>query len=65
MPDMGTWEVYKDGLRLPKFVDVAVTIKLLETPGAELQLYDYNGEIAGSAVKDLTRPVNESPITGL
>jgi hypothetical protein len=65
MPDMGTWEVYKDGLRLPKFIDVSATIKLLETPGAELQLYDFNGEIAGSAVKSLTRPVNESPRTGL
>tara|TARA_Y100000389_G_scaffold49635_1_gene45351 strand:- start:4679 stop:6112 length:1434 start_codon:yes stop_codon:yes gene_type:complete len=66
MPDMGTWEVYKDGLRLPKFIDVALTIKLLETPGAELKLYDYNGEIEGETVKDLgNRPVDENPVTSL
>lgn len=65
MPDMGTWEVYKDGLRLPKFIDVALTIKLLETPGAELGLYDYNGEIEGSKASALGRAVSSNPVTGV
>lgn len=47
MPDAGTWEIDTQGILLPKFIDVAITIKLIETPGDEEKLYDYNGEIEG------------------
>lgn len=47
MPDTGTWEIDTEGARLPKFIDVALTIKLVETAGAEDKLYDYEGDVSG------------------
>ena len=41
-PDTGNWEIGLDGGRLPKFIDVAMTIKLVEMPGSELSLYSYS-----------------------
>ena len=43
VPDTGTWEIDTDGLKLPKFIDVSMTIKLVETPGIETELYNYGG----------------------
>lgn len=50
MPDNGTWENDSKKTRLPKFIDVSMTIKLVETPGVEDKLYDFDGTIDG--VKD-------------
>jgi hypothetical protein len=41
MPDGGVWETEIDGSLLPKFIDVALTIKFVEVPGSELSLYSY------------------------
>ena len=41
VPDNGTWSIDGDGLKLPKFIDVALTIKLIETPGSEEKIYDF------------------------
>lgn len=41
IPDNGTWEIDKNGLKLPKFIDVSTTIKLIETPGSEEKIYDF------------------------
>ena len=41
MPDNGVWETEIDGSLLPKFIDVAITIKFVEVPGSELSLYSY------------------------
>ena len=43
VPDNGNWEIDGDGLKLPKFIDVSMTIKLVETPGIETELYNYGG----------------------
>ena len=43
VPDNGNWEIDVDGLKLPKFIDVSMTIKLVETPGIETELYNYGG----------------------
>ena len=43
VPDNGNWEIDTDGLKLPKFIDVSMTIKLVETPGIETELYNYGG----------------------
>ena len=65
MPDMGTWEIDTKGIRLPKFVDVSMTIKLLETPGSEERLYDYRGSVegVGSPEPKGIQPFNATPIT--
>lgn len=47
MPDTGTWEIDTEGAILPKFIDVALTIKLVETPGVEDKLYDFEGDVDG------------------
>jgi len=57
MPDNGTWENDIDGLRLPKFIDVSMTIKLVETPGVEDKLYDYKGTVEG-----VTDPIPPKPV---
>ena len=41
-PDSGNWETTLDGGRLPKFIDVSMTIKFVEMPGSELSLYSYS-----------------------
>jgi hypothetical protein len=41
IPDNGTWEIAQNGLYLPKLVDVALTIKLIESIGDEEVLYNY------------------------
>lgn len=61
MPDAGTWEIDHQGLRLPKFIDVSLTIKLVETPGVEDKLYDYDGTQQG--VKDPLPPKPVKPYT--
>ena len=47
-PDNGTWETNIEGLLLPKFIDVAITLKFVENiaDGAVQGLYSYpkNGE---------------------
>lgn len=42
VPDSSTWSIDGDGLKLPKFIDVALTIKLIETPGSEEKIYDFS-----------------------
>ena len=43
MPDTGTWETEIDGFILPKFIDVAITIKFIEnvSDGTLSKLYNY------------------------
>lgn len=43
MPDNGVWETETDGFILPKFIDVAITIKFVENVGDGLatKLYGY------------------------
>jgi len=67
MPDNGTWEIDTEGLRLPKFIDAALTIKLVETPGVEDKLYDFSGEVnkvksPGLKPKPI-QPISTEPIT--
>jgi len=56
MPDNGTWEIDTKGLRLPKFIDVSITIRLIETPGDEEKLYDYDGRQEGVPVPNRPKP---------
>ena len=41
MPDNGTWETDGDLGYLPKIIEVAITIKLVETPASMTNLYGY------------------------
>lgn len=43
MPDNGTWETDVDGFTLPKFIDIAISIKFIENvgDGSKSQLYNY------------------------
>jgi len=41
MPDNGTWETDGDLGYLPKIIEVAITIKLVETPASMSNLYGY------------------------
>jgi len=60
-PDNGTWETTLEGQKLPKFIDVALTIKLVETPGSEHSLYSYlKSEEAIEAIKEETSQSEES-----
>ena len=45
MPDNGVWETESTGLLLPKFIEVSITIKLIEVPGSEYSLYSYNTQL--------------------
>lgn len=40
LPDNGTWETEENGMLLPKFIDVAITIKLIESMD---DVYSANG----------------------
>ena len=42
MPDVGLWETDTDGSILPKFIDVALTIKFIETISVLNNPYSYN-----------------------
>jgi hypothetical protein len=42
MPDIGLWETETDGSILPKFIDVALTIKFIETRAVLDNPYNYN-----------------------
>jgi hypothetical protein len=42
MPDIGLWETETDGSILPKFIDVALTIKFIETRAVLNNPYNYN-----------------------
>lgn len=42
MPDIGLWETETDGSILPKFIDVALTIKFIETRAVLDKPYSYN-----------------------
>ena len=53
IPDNGTWEIAKSGLYLPKLVDVALTIKLIESAGDESVLYNYGRS------DEATKSINE------
>ena len=60
-PDNGTWETTLEGQKLPKFIDVALTIKLVEMPGSEHSLYSYlKSEEAVEAIKEETSQSEES-----
>lgn len=62
MPDMGGWEIDTKGIRLPKFVDASLTIKLLETPGDEERHYWYRGSV--EALKPMKSRGITSPMAG-
>ena len=53
IPDNGTWEIAQNGLYLPKLVDVALTIKLIESVGDENVLYNYGRS------DEATKSINE------
>jgi hypothetical protein len=53
IPDNGTWEIAQNGLYLPKLVDVALTIKLIESAGDENVLYNYGRS------DEATKSINE------
>jgi hypothetical protein len=42
MPDIGLWETETDGSILPKFIDVSLTIKFIETRAVLDNPYNYN-----------------------
>ena len=42
MPDIGLWETETDGSILPKFIDVSLTIKFIETTAVLNNPYNYN-----------------------
>lgn len=42
MPDIGLWETETDGSILPKFIDVSLTIKFIETSAVSSVPYSYN-----------------------
>ena len=62
MPDNGVWETESTGLLLPKFIEVSITIKLIEVPGSEYSLYSYNkSSEAVSRIKEtLSKNTEES-----
>ena len=69
LPDNNVWEIDSDGFRLPKFIDVAITIKFVEVPGSELGLYSYSK--SAPAREQIKKEINEnqqsvstSPVTG-
>lgn len=47
-PDNGTWETDLDGFNLPKFVEVSISIKLIEQIGTEISLYKYKRSSAAT-----------------
>ena len=51
IPDESNWETNGDIGYLPKMVDVAISLKLIETPGDEERLYDM--AISQQAVDDI------------
>jgi hypothetical protein len=54
MPDNGTWETDGNLGYLPKIIEVAITIKLVETPASMTNLYGYKlSKEALSAQKEL------------
>ena len=53
IPDESNWEIDGDIGYLPKMVDVAISMKFIETPGAEDRLYDMTlSEAAVKAIND-------------
>jgi hypothetical protein len=68
IPDTGTWETEINGLQLPKFIDVAITIKLIENVGSAYSLYGFTK--SKEAVKSINdaRSANQmstGPQTGI
>ena len=69
LPDNNVWEIDSEGFRLPKFIDVAITIKFVEVPGSELSLYSYNKSAEARAqvkeqINQNQQSVSTSPVTG-
>ena len=51
IPDEGVWETEGSIGYLPKFVDIAISMKFIEQEGDEQQLYDFN--LSKAAVKKI------------
>jgi len=65
LPDTGVWETETDGSLLPKFIDVAMTIKFVEVPGSELALYGYTkSEAARQSIKEELNSESEESVSG-
>lgn len=62
MPDTGVWETEVDGSLLPKFIDVAMTIKFVEIPGSELALYSYKK--SQEAIEGIKQTIDPAPESG-
>lgn len=64
MPDNGTWETDVDGFTLPKFIDIAISIKFIENvgDGSKSQLYNYkkSKEALSAANKEALKFSEES-----
>jgi hypothetical protein len=41
IPDNNSWETQHDGLLLPKYIEVSITIKFIEERGSELKPYNF------------------------
>jgi hypothetical protein len=53
-PDNGTWETNIEGLLLPKFIDVSITIKFIEQIGSQSTIYNIK------RTKDAIQLINET-----
>ena len=42
IPDEGVWETNGNVGYLPKFIDVSITMKFIESDGAEDRVYDFD-----------------------
>ena len=51
IPDEGVWETEGSIGYLPKFIDIAISLKFIEQEGDEQQLYDFN--LSKAAVKKI------------
>ena len=65
MPDNGNWETELDGSLLPKYIEVAMTVKFVEVPGDELSLYSYvKSNQAQQQIKEELNQNTEESVSG-
>lgn len=65
MPDNGTWETEQDGFILPKFIDVAITIKFIENVGDGIKANLYNYKKSKDALKKATEEKQQQGVVEL
>lgn len=62
MPDAGVWETEEDGSLLPKFIDAAITIKLIEDTSVLNGIYGYKKSKA--AIDSINKSNQSSNVSG-